>query len=67
MKQLLLIEINLLLWLCVAGHVTGSKSFEGGQYRGIKVLAWVGVLYGAIIQHWVYYRFIRPRLSSGDD
>jgi hypothetical protein len=46
------IEINFVLWLVVSGSVLFSNTMSTDA---IKIIALVGLLFAAILQHWAYY------------
>jgi hypothetical protein len=51
------IEINFVLWLVVSGSVLFSNTMSTDA---IKIIALVGLLFAAILQHWAYYMvFVR--------
>lgn len=60
----LAIEVNLILWLALAGHALSTSDrdpFAAPQsFDGWLIL--VGVAWAAIVQHWAYYRLKKARL-----
>ncbi len=48
------IEVNLLLWLVMGGMLWGKDG--AGE---ASTLAWIGIGWAAIAQHWAYYRLLK--------
>ena len=48
------IEINLFLWLVVAGTV-----WQSSAENSVKYLTAVGFVVAAVLQHWAYYKLYR--------
>ena len=48
------IEINVLLWLCVCGAI-----WQSGVEPKIRHLAVAGMVYAVLLQHWAYYKLFK--------
>ena len=59
-KMFLAIEVNLLLWIALAGVLWS----ETGSDSSIKTLALVGAGFAALFQHWAYYSIRDSKLRG---
>jgi hypothetical protein len=54
------IEINLLLWLIVAGRI-----WESGIDAETKYMVTTGFVVSALLQHWAYYGLLKQAKALG--
>lgn len=70
----LVVELNLILWMIVAGDGLSHRTDVDGVWSSGPVtveatLIFIGLGFAAIVQHWAYYAVYRAakRLPAADD
>jgi len=64
----LTVEVNLLLWLAMAGVTLRHNATPGGAAHSavdLRWLAFIGVAFAAVVQHWAYYALYRRARELG--